>query len=252
MTATESLFRQLIEDEDSATLALFRQLCRRSSTLRRWLWEDFVREKKVRSGFAQFIKNSAPLSNGAHWAAELNGEDRAWREERRRLRQQMPHAARPYGGLSRSEMEKLVRQYQAGTVDVGVFLLAHDWRKAAAKAKDSSVLVRSAVEFVDAIVNSGQVRLLKHLAKALRSLKDCPPKTQRQAAFGYLDWWKLHVLFYMLRHPRPSYRTRELRAHLATLGLEVGAKDIRRFCTRHGIRRDMRAGRPCQRRSAIK
>ena len=69
-------------------------------------------------------------------------------------------------------------------------------------------------------------------------------KTKRRASLGYSDRWKLHALFYMLRHPRESYRTRELRAHLATLKLNVGTKEIRRFCTRHGIRRDVRAGRP--------
>lgn len=54
-----------------------------------------------------------------------------------------------------------------------------------------------------------------------------------------------------LRHPRKSYRTRELRAHLSALGLEVGTKDIRRFCTRHNILRDIRAGRPRSRPTRI-
>ena len=49
---------------------------------------------------------------------------------------------------------------------------------------------------------------------------------------------------YLLRHPREAYRTRDLLAHLATCGIEVSTKDIRRFCIRHSIRRDMRAGRP--------
>jgi hypothetical protein len=44
--------------------------------------------------------------------------------------------------------------------------------------------------------------------------------------------------------PREAYRTREVRAHLATLGLRISSLDFRRFCKRHGIRRDERAGRP--------
>ena len=71
--------------------------------------------------------------------------------------------------------------------------------------------------------------------------------SKRRAVVGYADWWKLHALFYMLRHPRPTYRTRDLRAHLASLGLQISTKDIRRFCARHAICRDMRAGRPRKR-----
>jgi hypothetical protein len=48
----------------------------------------------------------------------------------------------------------------------------------------------------------------------------------------------------MLRHSREAYRTREVRAHLETLGLRISSLDFRRFCKRHGIRRDERAGRP--------
>ena len=64
---------------------------------------------------------------------------------------------------------------------------------------------------------------------------------------GYADWWKLNALFYILRHPRESYSTRDLRAHLATLGLDIGARDVRRFCQRHGIKRNSQAGRPRKR-----
>lgn len=41
-----------------------------------------------------------------------------------------------------------------------------------------------------------------------------------------------------------SYRTRDVHAYLAKCGLQISSLDFRRFCTRHGIRRDMRAGRP--------
>jgi hypothetical protein len=42
------------------------------------------------------------------------------------------------------------------------------------------------------------------------------------------------------RHLRPSYRTRDLRRHLAFLGLNVDSRELRRVCTGHGISRDMR------------
>ena len=41
-----------------------------------------------------------------------------------------------------------------------------------------------------------------------------------------------------------AYRTRHLRAHLGQLGLQISSLDFRRFCKRHSIRRDERAGRP--------
>jgi len=75
-------------------------------------------------------------------------------------------------------------------------------------------------------------------------------KTKRRSALG-ADWWKLQTLFYVLRHPRESYTTRELKAHLGKIGLEISPKDIRRFCTRHSIARDMRAGRPRKKRTAF-
>jgi hypothetical protein len=251
VSETESLFRQLTEDEDSATVKIFRQLCRRSPALRYWLWEDFSRDEKVREKFAEFLKEDGDLSaNGSHWIAELAGDHHSWLEEQRRLQQEMPRAVRPYGGLTWSEMEKLVRFYQAGRIDLGTFLLAHDWRQAGKMAKASAVLTRSAAEFVDMVVNSGQTRLLKHFSKALRFFKKNDSKAKRRAVFGFPAWWKLHVLFYMLRHPQESYRTRELRAHLATLGPQVSTKDMRRFCKRHGIKRDIQAGRP-RKRTAV-
>jgi hypothetical protein len=35
--------------------------------------------------------------------------------------------------------------------------------------------------------------------------------------------------------------------HLATLGLDIGTRDMRRFCKRHDIKRDIQAGRPRKR-----
>jgi len=67
------------------------------------------------------------------------------------------------------------------------------------------------------------------------SMKTLP--TYRHGSYRYL-WTKRD------RRPQRSYRTRELRAHLGQLGLQISSLDFRRFCKRHGIRRDERAGRP--------
>jgi hypothetical protein len=98
--------------------------------------------------------------------------------------------------------------------------------------------------FLESVLPSGRRRLLRHLDDALAFVKRYENKANRRTAVGYADWWKLQTALYILRNPRPSYRTREVRAHLAQLGLRISALDFRRFCKRHGIRRDMRAGRP--------
>jgi hypothetical protein len=138
-----------------------------------------------------------------------------------------------------------VHRYQAGGLDLGVFLSVREWR---VTGKASPALMWAGLAFLEAVFPSGRRRLLKHLHEALSFVKELEDKAKRRSAIGYADWWKLHVLFYMLRNPAECYRTRELRAHLPTLGLESSTKEIRRFCTRHGIKRDGCAGRPRRRK----
>lgn len=234
----ESLLRRLVEnDDESAALALLVELCRQSPPLRSWLWQGFGRDAILRRRFRELV-NDASAAPPASFA-DLADKNGVRRQEMDWLRQQI--SGRLYGGLTWTEMVKLVRHYQAGQVDLGAFLLAHDWREA---GQPTPALMWGGVELLQLVLPSGRRRLLKHLNKALALLKSCDQKAKRRAIFGHADWWKLHTLFFMLRHARESYRTRELRAHLAALGVEVSTKDMRRFCSRHGIRRDMRAGRP--------
>jgi hypothetical protein len=141
---------------------------------------------------------------------------------------------------------QLVHHYQAGTLDPGTFLLVRQWREA---GKASPALMWAGLALLESVLPSGKRRLLKHLNQALAFVKKYENKAERRTAMGYADWWKLNALFYILRHPCESYCTRDLRAHLATLGLDIGARDMRRFCKRHGIKRDIQAGRPRKRSS---
>ena len=234
----EVALRRLVENSDeSATAALFLQLYRQSPELRHWLREDFARDAKLRSRFDAVAlgENSPQVSR----FAEFTDDNHSWREERRRLKAQL--SGRVYGGLTWNEVMELVHHCQAGTLDLGAFLLVREWRET---GQTSPRLMWAGLALLESVIPSGRRRLLKHLHEALALVKKFENKAQRRMAVGYADWWKLHVLFYMLRHPQESYRTRELRAHLATRKLDVSAKDLRRFCTRHGIRRDMRSGRP--------
>ena len=244
---SDLLFRQLAQDTpESATLAQFIQLYRHSPELRHWLREDFSRNAKLRSRFHALATGQSPPPVARF--AELTGEAAAWNEERRQLKARV--SERIYGGLTCAEIEKLILRHQAGSLDQGAFLLAHEWRQAGDSAAASPMLARAAVALVDTALQANQLRLLKHLGKAARFLKAYDDKSKRRSAVGFNDWWKLHALFFILRNPRPSYRTRDIRAHLATHRLAVSAKDVRRFCARHGLTRDMRAGRPRTRTAA--
>ena len=160
------------------------------------------------------------------------------------MKAQLPEqAARPFGGLTWEEMETLVRRYEARTLGLNVFLLARDWRKAGDAAKASPKLLQAGADLLDTAIRSGEIRQLAELGHAVELLAGLDSRRLR-TAFGYANWWKLQALVYMLRNPREAYRTREVRAHVETLGLRITSLDFRRFCKRHGIRRDERAGRP--------
>ncbi|HTQ30294.1 MAG TPA: hypothetical protein VMI53_03715 [Opitutaceae bacterium] len=240
----ERLLRRLMDNtEESAAAALFMQLYRQSPPLRQWLREDYARDIKVRDKFDRLAAKEVPVSR----FAELTEDNRAWRKEQTRLKKQMP--ANIYGGLTWNEVVRLVHHYQAGRLDLGAFLFVRQWRKA---KKSSPSLMWSGLALLESVLPSGRRRLLRHLNVALAFVKKYENKAQRRSTVGYSDWWKLNTLIYILRHPRESYTTRELRAFLKTLGLKVGNLDIRRFCNRHGIRRDTLPGRPRRRGTVAK
>jgi hypothetical protein len=221
--------------EESAAAEWLLLLCRASPAARQWLWDDFARDPKVQAAFRARVRqrNAAPQR-----FADLTDEGDAWREERRHLQAKIP--PRLFGGLTWSALEELIAMHRAGRIDLGVFILAHEWNDAGRHASRSPLLTRAAVEFFTAAFTQPVLfRQMEHAIKLLRV-----DRSARRAALGYSDWWKLHVLFFVLRHPRSAYSIRELRAHLSRLDLDVSVKDVQRFCTSHGIKRDMRAGRP--------
>ncbi len=242
MTANpETPLRSLMaETDEGATAALFVDLCRESPALRHWLWEDFARDAKTREAFALRLRSRKATTIPR--IAELTEDMAPWHEEVRALRARI--STQIFGGLTWAEIESLIGQYRAGRVDPAAFLIALQWHRAGKRATRSPRLLRSLADFIDLAMRGGDRRALSQLAAASQLVATVQALKKRRASVGYTDWWKLQTLFYILRHPRESYRTREIRAHLTTLGLQVGTKDIRRFCTRHGIRRDMRAGRP--------
>jgi len=239
LPVTNPIWQLLTENKETATAALFRELCVTSPNLRHWLWNDFAREDDVRTSFKQALKD--PVA-GHKWDRAFAGQSEAWLVEQRRLRESMAETV-TYGGLSRIEVEQLIRYYQAaGRVDLGAFLLAQYWFKN--RERGSATLIRATMRFIANIVKSGQVGLLNDFAKALGYLETFRHKTKRASVVGYQDWWKLNLSLYILQNPRSAYRKRDLTAHLKGLGLSIDLRQIQRFCVQHGIARDISAGRP--------
>ncbi len=224
---------------------LLADICRRFPDLEEWLLEDFSRNGKTRTNFRELVdKGELPGEDGEDGLAAIAGEVRGWSEERTRQRAKYPpETSRFYGGLTRDEMESLIARYEARTISLDVFLLARDWRKAGSSAAASPKMLRRGARFLTAVSDSADKKLLHQYGCALDVLASLEAGKLR-TSFGYADWWKLHALVYMMRHPRKGYRTREVRAHLARHGLEISSLYFQRFCKLHGIARDERAGRP--------
>lgn len=241
---SELLFERVVENDDSAKAGVFLQLCREWPELRTWLWKEFANDFEVQKRFAKVVDEGAQPAIGRQWLAEFSGEADSWRQERQSLKEQLgPKVLRPYGGRSHPEIIKLIRQYQAGALDLGTFLLAREWVNSNGKAKDSMRLMRSASEFIDGVV-SGKIHLLSHFEKSLQLIKLYKNKAQRRSTLGHVKWWKLQVLLYIFRNPRPFYPMRDLHEYLDSIGITVNLDDVRRFCRVHQIQRDTRAGRP--------
>jgi hypothetical protein len=237
----------MTETDESAAAALFVQLCRECRALRHWLWEDFARDAATRERFARLLRGRASIAVAR--IADLGDDTSGADDEIRKLRASFP--TRIFGGLSWAEVEALIGQFRAGRSDLVAFLLALQWRRAGDAATNSAHLLQSAAEFLDPVFRTGDRHRLNQLCTAVTLVEGNISPKHRRTSVGPANWWKLQLLFYILRHPKPSYATRELIAHLKQEGLRVAAKDIRRFCARHGIRRDMRAGRPRAARTAM-
>ncbi|MEO6003429.1 MAG: hypothetical protein ABIZ04_01700 [Opitutus sp.] len=171
-----------VEDSATAAIQLLADLCRQFSELHDWLREDFARNPTVRERFTRMVKTS-PSPEIANGFASLNGEDRPWQAERRYLRQK-EGAPRIYGGLTWAEMECLFRRYEAGTIDLGTFLLAHQWNEVRKSVRIPPELMRASVAFLDAVTLAGDRRLLRHYYKAIGFLRAYAEIPQRRRAIG--------------------------------------------------------------------
>jgi hypothetical protein len=236
---------QAVERRSFAFLHTLVETCREWPELRKWLCEDFVGNAKTRENFLKLIDAPAqlddPISSGL---AEMAEEARGWRKEKARMQAGIDASApRLFGGLTWNEMEQIAFRYEGGVSAQGVSVLARHWRKTGARAKYAPELQRAGTELLDAVIHRGETHLLASLTRAV-ALLGCTNRRTLRSLVGHADWWKLQTTLYILRNPQLAYRTRDIRTHLAGHGIVISSLDFRRFCKRHGIRRDERAGRP--------
>ena len=222
------------------------ETCREWPELRQWLLEDFGRREETRENFKALIDGPNPDGSQRTLVglADLAGEAGGMKKERDRLQRVVnANAPRIYGGRTWQELEQLVYRYEGGVTELGVFVLTRQWHMMDERAKFAPELQRAGAEFLDGVIRKGEKHLLANLTRAVELLNRSN-RSETRDALGHSDWWKLQVTLFMLRNPQPAYRTREVRAYLGKLGINISSLDFRRFSNRHGIRRDMRAGRP--------
>jgi hypothetical protein len=234
------LFQRLLrETDESAALALLIELCRASPVLRLWLFEEFAREDTPRAQFSALLREKSYVPTRF---SDLDGGGAAWRQELDALRNRF--AGQTYGGLTFDQLKELIVRHQAGQGDAAAYLLALEWRRHGRNGTLPPRLVRAACDFLTAGLAPGGAELLRQLARAVELVNECASPGRWRAALGFSDWWKLSVLLYMMRHPAPAYRTRDVQQHLSGQRLRVSSRALRQFCAENGIARDMRAGRP--------
>jgi hypothetical protein len=240
-----AIIDRVMERRDAAFLRGLVETCREWPELRKWLCEDFVTMEKVRKNFQALVdRPKAAAKSSVESLADLSEESLVWLEEKGRVKAATsPFGAAIFGGRTWQEMEQLILRYAGGLTEIGVLLFVQHWRKTGKKSRFAPELLQAGAELMDAIILSGENRLLANLVRTIQQTSYRNGNSLR-ATIGHSDWWKLQAVVYIMRNPQPSYRTREVRAFLAKMGIAISSLDFRRFCKRHHIRRDMRAGRP--------
>jgi hypothetical protein len=240
-----AIIDRVMERRDAAFLRGLVDTCREWPEIRKWLCEDFVTLEKVRENFKALVdRPTAAEKTCAYSLADLSGESFVWLKEKDRMKSfTSPFGAAIFGGRTWQEMEQLILRYAGGLTELGVMLFVQHWRKTGKKSRFAPELLQAGAELLDAIILSGETRLLANLVKTIQQPSSRNGNNLR-SSIGYSDWWKLQAVLYIMRNPRPSYRTREVRTFLAKMEIAISSLDFRRFCKRHHIRRDMRAGRP--------
>ncbi len=238
-----ALLHELSLHDDASELRHFAELCRTSLRVRTWLFGRFAQEPETQARFRAFLRDPASSPEGL-WSPILEGEVASTPPA-------VPATDGPFGGLSEAAVWVLIKLYQAGRINVLTFLLVRVWRQlAGANRPPPPALWRATLDHWAALVSEGDGRILRDVRHAVAFFNERPGEVPG-GADSESDVWKVHLLLPILDHPEPCYRASDLYAVLPEKCRRirrngnpfVDRREIRRFCEKHGIRRDQRAGR---------
>jgi hypothetical protein len=232
LPAVGELMRELTLPDDAADLWALADLCRRSLRVRSWLFGRFAKEPATQAAFRLFLANPGPV------------HPPPWR--RPSVPVAIAAAGGPHGGLSEMEVLALIKGYQAGPLDVMAFVLVRLWRRFAGSGRREIpfALQAATARYWAALAGDSAGRMGRDLAGVLQFFRERSGRAIGEADFGHASTWKIHLLVYLLDHPRACYKLGELHGSLPAKYRHVDRRELRDFCQRHGIRRDPRSGRP--------
>jgi len=232
LPAVGELLGELTVPGDTGELRALADLCRRSLRVRAWLFGRFAREPATQAAFRRYLSDS----NGICPPPWRVAPTRACR----------PPLVGPHGGLSEMEILALIKGYQAGSLDVMAFVLVRLWRRFVGPGRQEApvALQTATARYWDALASDRSGKIARDLAGVLHFFRERAGRRIGEADFGHASSWKIHLLVYLLDHPRPRYKLGELHDGLPAKYRQVDRRELRDFCRRHGIRRDPRAGRP--------
>jgi hypothetical protein len=231
---------ELMLPDDIAELRQFVELCRKSLAIRSWLFARFANEATTRSAFRKALTSTAPHRETRRlWSPNITSMVLGHC-------QTSASQERPYGGLSKTRILALIIQYQYEQLDLKTFLLVRVWMRfiATGKTEYPVSLVRVTVKHWKSMIGEPSGHLLREASTAVSFFHARSKRTIGEADFGHNNSWKIHLLLHILDCPRANYRVVELQAGLPAKYQHVEQRLIRRFCQRHGIRRDTKPGRP--------
>lgn len=119
------------------------------------------------------------------------------------MRRRAPPAVAVRGGaqgLSFAALKELFVRHQAGKVEPAAFVFALQWRRRKARSGLASLL-SGALDVLGHAMRPEGAGFFRHLDRAAALADAFTSRAQRLAAVGYADWWKLHTLLFILRHP---------------------------------------------------
>jgi len=240
MSLTDEIFSALTDTNDNASVAYFISILRSTPLLHQWLHIVAQNPKAVERLNAVIQQTVTPPEHAKTgrtllaWIAHV--DERFLKKDTIDANFNIPI----YGGLTSQKIVTLVRQYQAGSIETSAFLLAHAWRK---PPRSPFALLNATVQYLQTVFAQDRPNLLHQLARAADFFHGRTPGSISRVQFGHTSWWRLHILYYMLRNPKQAYRIGEFSRYLAAQKINIDPKSIRRFCIRHHIARDERSGR---------